>query len=73
MGSPSYAEDFDNVGLLVGNDKNECMVYLITLDTTEEIIEEAIAKKCNVILVFIQLFFWIKKINWKNVCRKNSS
>ena len=29
---PSYAEDFDNVGLLVGNNKNECKGVLITLE-----------------------------------------
>ena len=33
---PSYAEDFDNVGLLVGNNKNECKGFLITLDTIFE-------------------------------------
>ena len=41
---PLVAEDFDNVGLLVGNYKNEC-TGILTSDTTEEIIEEAIAKK----------------------------
>ena len=61
---PSYAEDFDNVGLLVGNNKNECKGILITLDTTEEIIDEAIAKKCNVILSFHPIIFnGLKKLS----------
>ena len=70
-GSPSYAEDFDNVGLLVGNYKNECTGILITLDTTEEIIEEAIAKKCNVILSFHPIIFsGLKKLTGKTYVEK---
>ena len=41
---PSYAEDFDNVGLLVGNDKNECNGILIALDTTEELLKKLLLK-----------------------------
>ena len=68
---PSYAEDFDNVGLLVGNNKNECTGILITLDTTEEIIEEAIAKKCNVILSFHPIIFsGLKKLTGKTYVEK---
>ena len=68
---PSYAEDFDNVGLLVGNNKNECTGILITLDTTEEIIEEAIAKKCNVILSFHPIIFsGLKKLTGRTYVEK---
>ena len=31
----SYAEDFDNVGLLVGNKNNEVTGILVTLDTLQ--------------------------------------
>lgn len=68
---PSYAEDFDNVGLLVGNNKNECKGILITLDTTEEIIDEAIAKKCNVILSFHPIIFsGLKKLTGRTYVEK---
>ena len=63
----SYAEDFDNVGLLVGNSRNECSGILITLDTTEAIIEEAITKNCNVILSFHPIIFsGLKKLIGKS-------
>ena len=63
----AFAEDFDNVGLLVGsNDKNVTGV-LVTLDTLESTIDEAIAKKCNLIISFHPIIFkGLKKINGKN-------
>ena len=32
----NYAEDFDNVGLLIGNYQTEVTGVLVTLDTLEE-------------------------------------
>ena len=59
-----HAEDFDNVGLLVGDSDSEISKGLITLDTTLEIIDEAISKDCNLIITFHPLIFNpIKKIN----------
>ena len=43
----AYAEDFDNVGLLVGNQENEATGILVCHDALENVIAEAIAKKCN--------------------------
>ena len=43
----AYAEDFDNVGLLVGNADYECSGILITHDVTENVIDEALDKKFN--------------------------
>ena len=37
---PAYSEDFDNTGLLVGNPNDKCNGVLISLDTTEEVLEE---------------------------------
>ncbi|MDH3699368.1 MAG: Nif3-like dinuclear metal center hexameric protein [Flavobacteriaceae bacterium] len=51
------AEDFDNVGLLVGDLNQEVQGILITLDTLEEVVEEAIAKKCNLIISFHPIIF----------------
>ncbi|MEX0996172.1 MAG: Nif3-like dinuclear metal center hexameric protein [Flavobacteriaceae bacterium] len=59
-----YAEDFDNVGLLVGNKNTEVTSILVTHDTLEEVVDEAIAKKCNLIVSFHPIIFGgLKKIN----------
>jgi dinuclear metal center YbgI/SA1388 family protein len=64
---PAYAEDFDNVGLLVGDPKKKCLGALITLDCTEDVMEEAINKKCNLIISFHPIVFsGLKKITGKN-------
>lgn len=60
----SYAEDFDNVGLLVGNKNHEVSGVLVTLDTLEEVVDEAIKKNCNLIVSFHPIIFkGLKKIN----------
>jgi dinuclear metal center YbgI/SA1388 family protein len=60
----NYAEDFDNVGLLVGNYNTEVSGVLVTLDTLEETVDEAIAKKCNLIISFHPIIFGgLKKLN----------
>ena len=60
----NYAEDFDNVGLLVGNYQTEVTGILVTLDTLEETVNEAIAKKCNLIISFHPIIFGgLKKLN----------
>lgn len=53
----SYAEDFDNVGLLVGNPDTPLRGVLITLDTLETVVEEAIARDCNLIVSFHPIIF----------------
>ncbi|PKP24469.1 MAG: Nif3-like dinuclear metal center hexameric protein [Bacteroidetes bacterium HGW-Bacteroidetes-2] len=53
----SYAEDFDNVGLLVGNKNTQVQGILVTLDTLEAVIEEAIEKNCNLIVSFHPILF----------------
>jgi len=59
-----YAEDFDNVGLLVGNYDTEVKGVLVTLDTLESVIDEAIEKNCNLILSFHPIIFsGLKKLN----------
>jgi len=60
----NLAEDFDNVGLLVGSYKTKVTGILVTLDTLESVVEEAIAKKCNLIISFHPIIFnGLKKIN----------
>ena len=52
-----YAEDFDNVGLLVGNTHSKITGVLVTLDTLETVVDEAIEKKCNLIVSFHPIIF----------------
>ena len=53
----AYAEEFDNVGLLVGHKDIEISVVLITLDTLPEVVDEAIATNCNLIVSFHPIIF----------------
>ncbi|MDT0555949.1 Nif3-like dinuclear metal center hexameric protein [Patiriisocius hiemis] len=58
-----YAEDFDNTGLLVGNANKEVSNILVTLDTLEEVVDEAIENNCNLIVSFHPIIFsGLKKI-----------
>jgi dinuclear metal center YbgI/SA1388 family protein len=63
----TYAEDFDNVGLLVGSYNTTVTGVLVTLDTLEKVVEEAIDKKCNLIVSFHPIIFsGLKKFNGNN-------
>ncbi len=59
----SYAEDFDNVGLLIGNYDTKVSGILVTLDTLEIVVDEAIENNCNLIVSFHPIIFsGLKKI-----------
>ncbi|MCX7550765.1 Nif3-like dinuclear metal center hexameric protein [Xanthomarina sp. F2636L] len=63
----AYAEDFDNVGLLVGNKNSKLTGVLVTLDTLETVVDEAIDTNCNLIVSFHPIIFkGLKKLNGKN-------
>lgn len=63
----NYSEDFDNTGLLVGDSQTELKGILITLDTLENVVNEAITKNCNLIVSFHPIIFnGIKKLNGSN-------
>lgn len=47
---PSYAESYDNVGLLVGDKHAEVRGVLVSLDCTEAVVQEAMDKGCNMIV-----------------------
>jgi len=67
MAPLAYAEDFDNVGLLVGNQDENCTGVLVCHDALENVIKEAIAKNCNFIVCFHPILFsGLKKITGKN-------
>ena len=67
MAPLAYAEDFDNVGLLVGDQDVEATGVLVCHDALENIIDEAIAKNCNLVVCFHPILFsGLKKITGKN-------
>ena len=72
MSPLAFAEDFDNVGLLVGDSNEEISGILVCHDALESVIEEAISKKCNLVVCFHPILFVpIKKITGKNYVEKS--
>lgn len=64
---PQLQEDYDNAGLVVGDQRMDIEGVMVCLDSTEEVIDEAIANKCNVIVAHHPIIFrGLKKINGKN-------
>ncbi|GAB4155611.1 MAG: Nif3-like dinuclear metal center hexameric protein [Winogradskyella sp.] len=62
----NYAEDFDNVGLLVGDKNQNVSGILVTLDTLEAVVDEAIENNCNLIVSFHPIVFkGLKKLTGK--------
>lgn len=62
----AYSEGFDNTGLLVGDENAEVSGILVTLDTLESIVDEAIENNCNLIVSFHPIVFsGLKKITGK--------
>ena len=41
---PALQEKYDNAGLIIGDAAKECTGILVSLDSTEEVIKEAISK-----------------------------
>ena len=65
------AEDFDNVGLLVGDSSKEVTGILVTLDTLEAVVDEAIAKNCNLIISFHPIIFsGLKKLTGQDYVQR---
>jgi dinuclear metal center YbgI/SA1388 family protein len=60
----SYQESYDNAGLIVGSRKLAVTSVLLCFDITEEVIDEAIEKKSNLIISHHPVIFsGLKKIN----------
>ncbi|MGM0407407.1 MAG: Nif3-like dinuclear metal center hexameric protein [Bacteroidota bacterium] len=60
-------EDYDNAGLIIGNPGQDINGALITLDVTDEVIDEAINKNLNLIIAHHPVIFsGLKKITGKN-------
>ena len=60
---PAYQESYDNSGLILGNASWECSGVLCSLDATEAVVMEAVAKGCNLIVAHHPIIFGgLKKI-----------
>ncbi len=67
----SLQESYDNSGLLVGSEETDVTSALITLDVTEEVLDEAIDGGFGIIIAHHPLIFsGIKKLNGKNYVEK---
>lgn len=62
-----YQEDYDNCGLIIGKSDWNCTGILCSLDATEDVMLEAKAKGCNLVVAHHPIIFsGLKKINGKN-------
>ncbi|MBS1759203.1 MAG: Nif3-like dinuclear metal center hexameric protein [Bacteroidetes bacterium] len=67
----SLQESYDNAGLLTGSLSWDCTGIICTLDATEDVVLEAIKKKCNLIVAHHPIIFsGLKKLNGKNYVEK---
>jgi len=65
--APELQEEYDNAGLITGNIGWNCSGALCTLDVTVEVIREAVANNCNLIVAHHPIIFkGLKRINGKN-------
>ena len=53
----SISEDYDNVGLIVGDPHSLVSNILITLDSTVDVVNEALKKDCNFIISYHPIIF----------------
>jgi len=53
----SLQESYDNCGLLVGNPDSKVTGVLVCLDVTEDVLDEAVAKSCNLVISHHPLIF----------------
>jgi dinuclear metal center YbgI/SA1388 family protein len=64
---PAYQEGYDNSGLLTGNVSQAINGILISLDCTEEVVEEALQRDCNLIITHHPIIFkGLKKLTGSN-------
>ena len=71
LAHPSLQEHYDNTGLITGNADWECNGIICSLDSTEDVIKEAVEKKCNLVIAHHPIIFGgLKKINGKNYVEK---
>lgn len=63
----NYQESYDNSGLIVGAPSMEVKGVIISLDAVESIVDEAIARGCNMVIAHHPIVFkGLKKFNGRN-------
>ncbi len=63
----SLQENYDNAGLITGNPDDEFKAAILAIDTTEDVVEEAVKKGANLIISHHPIIFsGLKKLNGKN-------
>jgi dinuclear metal center YbgI/SA1388 family protein len=69
---PALQESYDNSGMLTGKGEWECTGIMTALDGIPAVIEEAIERKCNLVVVHHPIIFkGLKKINGKNYVERS--
>lgn len=64
---PVYQEGYDNAGLIVGDASAEVSGVLTCLDSTEAVVEEAIARGCNLVVAHHPIVFkGLKRLTGRN-------
>jgi dinuclear metal center YbgI/SA1388 family protein len=64
---PAYQESYDNSGLLTGDPSQQVSGIMVTLDCTEEVVEEAIKARSNMIVAHHPILFrGLKKLTGSN-------
>ncbi len=57
LAHPSLQESYDNAGLIVGNVDMDITGILVSLDSTEPVVDEAIERNCNLIVAHHPIVF----------------
>ncbi|MDF1694288.1 MAG: Nif3-like dinuclear metal center hexameric protein [Saprospiraceae bacterium] len=66
-----YQEGYDNAGLIVGDPQSRCTGVITCLDSTEEVIDEAIEKGANLVVAHHPIVFrGLKRFNGANYVEK---
>jgi dinuclear metal center YbgI/SA1388 family protein len=64
-------ESYDNSGLLIGRPEHAVKGVMVCLDCTEEVLDEALAKGCNMIISHHPaIFYGVKKITGGNMTER---
>jgi dinuclear metal center YbgI/SA1388 family protein len=69
--APELQEDYDNAGLITGDQSAECTGAICCLDVTAAVLEEAIEKNCNLVISHHPIIFkGLKRLNGNTYVEK---